>query len=40
MILCNHSKKLYWMVIQRRYLKFRLEGLAVGVVRCYRRVRN
>lgn len=37
-ILCNHSEKLYWMVIQRRHLKFRLEDLTVRIVRSCRRV--
>ncbi|MGW8227247.1 MAG: GNAT family N-acetyltransferase [Gammaproteobacteria bacterium] len=31
-ILCNHGKQLYWMVYQRRRLKFWLEDAAVKVV--------
>ena len=37
-ILCNHEKRLYWMVYQRRRLKFCLEDFAVMAVRTGRRL--
>ena len=35
-ILCNQNQKLHWMVVQRSQLKFRLEDIAVSIVRQYR----
>lgn len=32
-LLCNQSKKLYWMVLQRKRLKFAVENLATALVR-------
>ena len=32
-ILCNQSRKLLWLVIQRKRLKFSIENLTVGMVR-------
>jgi CelD/BcsL family acetyltransferase involved in cellulose biosynthesis len=37
-ILCNHEEKLYWMVYQRKRLKFCIEDVAVAVVRRGRRL--
>ena len=36
-ILCNHNETLYWLVLQRKQLKFGLEDCAVKVVRWFRR---
>lgn len=37
-ILCNRSRKLLWIVIQRKCLKFTVEKFAVGLVRRIRRL--
>ncbi|MBK8163186.1 MAG: GNAT family N-acetyltransferase [Gammaproteobacteria bacterium] len=36
-ILCNQTQTLYWLVLQRRRLKYSLENFAVGAVRMCRR---
>ena len=36
-ILCNQSQTLYWLVLQRKRLKFSLEDCAVNAVRWFRR---
>ena len=36
-ILCNRNQTLYWLVLQRKQLKFSLEDRAVKVVRWFRR---
>ena len=36
-ILCNQSQTLYWLVLQRKRLKFGLEDCAVNAVRWFRR---
>jgi len=36
-ILCNHNETLYWLVLQRKQLKFGLEDCAVKVARWFRR---
>jgi len=35
-ILCNQRQEMYWVIIQRRLLKFALEKIAVAAVRRYR----
>ena len=37
-ILCNRSRKLLWVVLQRKQLKFAVEKLAVVAVRGFRRI--
>ncbi len=37
-ILCNQRQKLYWVVLQRRLLKFRVEKLGVATVANFRRL--
>lgn len=37
-ILCNQSKKLYWIVIRRQHMKFAVEKLAVDMVGTCRRI--
>ena len=37
-ILCNRSRKLQWLVLQRKQLKFSLEAVVVATVRAFRRI--
>ncbi len=37
-ILCNRSRKLQWLVLQRKQLKFSVEALVVATVRAFREI--